>query len=129
MRKRFFTGANIDLQSILNENADRHCLPVGSFPEMNNFEDEPVSIMYDHDKFVRVEDVPEFSDNTEENFFDLLDEKIALDKERGEAITSVGVLSRVPEFIAIVKKVIHPKRMTPVAACYDGHSGVLRLVY
>lgn len=132
MRKRFFNAAKVDLQAILNEEADRHCLAVGSFPELNNFENEPVPSLYNLNSFVPIEEVPEFTGDEEDRLIEKIDEERSLDFERGEIIPFAGTKPsrRLPEFIAIVKMVVHPERKSGyTAACFDATSGVLRLVY
>lgn len=129
MRKRFVIASE-DLQAVINETAGRRCIPVGSFPEMNRTDDEPVPVLYNCNCFVGIENVPEFSDDAEERILAMLDEKFALEHQRGEAIESIGKPGKLPQFMLIVKKILHPERKSgPTAACYDAHTGILRLIY
>ena len=131
MRKRFIL-ASLDLQAVLHETTDRKSLPAGMFPETNNMETEPVATMYNPDRYVLPEDVPECCDDYEKKFFEMMDEKFALDNERGEILPFVGTEPRLRlpgRVVKTVKRVLHPQRKTPVAACFSAATGLLIFVY
>ncbi len=132
MRKRFVLTSD-DLQAVLNENADRNCLPVGNFPELIMLENEPVVTMYDANHFVRVEDVPECAEDCEEALLQMIDEKNLAAEEENQILPFAGAEPRlrVPgRVVKICKRIIHPERKSaPVAACFCAATGLLVFVY
>ncbi len=129
IRKRFIVPDNFP-KPVINEKADRHLIPVMEL-EFNNSEEEPVAC-YCAGKYKTKDDVSESIEDEEARLLDAIDEGIMNEEEAYEILPFAGEEPRlcVPgRVVKTVKRVLHPERKRPVAACFCALTGLLIFVY